>query len=559
VSLEPALSRSLQGWRGHAAVAIFFFVVAAAFSWPAARLDPSVLVTRHFDLYVTVWLVEQAPDVLPAMISTGSAWPGGESLAKVDSYLLLLLAWAGRGLLSSWLLVTLLTWFGPALNALAAEHCARHVLAVRRPWSLLAGLAYGFSGIAASAVLEGHVYFLLAAWLPLLLTVAWTGPDRGFPWRRGLLLGALWALSLLSSAYLGILASALLATAALARPRQVGRLLPSAALIAVPTAAWYLWVFSFSQQHATLEIKPDTILTMGTATLASLTTWTAETDLVGHSVGAPLGFVSLWLLLFAPLLLKGQRSWMALALLALLALLLCFGRDLRVSEAGPALASPVGLLVGLPGVDQFRFPVRFAWLFALCGGLVAAASLQSLARRLPAALLWPVLGLALVDALLGTGLPFRVQRAIAAIPSAYQAAPQAAPVLDLYGRSLDGSSGELEMWTRNLACYYQSEHRRPILELCMRSEVDSPRESLDATLSHSILSSTNEGTARELRAELERRGIGAVALHADFYEPLDLELMAAGLERSLGPASAESHDGGERVLLYEVAMGGLGR
>ncbi len=559
---EPAARPAswLEGPRGTALVVAIFVALATAFSWPAARLDPHSLVTRHFDLYVTIWLVEQAVDGLPRMLASGSAWPHGESLARVDSYLLMLLAWAGRGLLSGWLLTTLLTWLGPALNAWAAEHCARKVLAVRRPWSLLAGMAFGFSGIAATAVLEGHVYFLLAAWLPLLLTTAWTAPERGISWGRGALVGLLWTLALLSSAYLGVLASVLLLTVLAARPRRVLRLLPGALVVGLPVAAWYLWVFSISRQHATLEIQPELILSMGTATVASLTTWTAQLDELRHSVGAPVGFTTLWLLLLSPLLLRGERGWRALAILAVVALLLCFGRSFRWVDSESGTPLPVALLVGLPGIELFRFPIRFAWLYQLCGGLVAAAALQALARRLPAAVVLPVLGLAAADGVLLTGLPVRARQVIAEVPSAYDAAPQGLPILDLYGRALDGTSGELEMWTRNLGCYYQAHHGRPILEVCVRTEIESPREALDAAIGHGLLSLGSEPTAeqlRPLRSLLETSGVRAVALHADFYTPTDGERMAAGLEALLGPPLASSLDGGERLVVYHVATGGL--
>ena len=551
-----AARRWLHGPRGTALVALFFVLVATAFTWPAARLDPHTLVTRHFDLYVTIWLVEQAIDGLPRLLATGSAWPHGESLVRVDSYLLMLLAWLGRGLLSGWLLTTLVTWLGPALNAIAAEHCARRVLAVERPWSLMAGLAFGFSGIAATAVLEGHVYFLLAAWLPLLLTTAWTGPAHGLPWVRGLLVGLLWSLSLLSSAYLGVLATALLITALAARPQRVLRLLPGAALVALPIAAWYLWVFSMNRHHATLELKPELVLSMGTATVATLTTWTAQLDTLRHSVGSPVGFTTLWLLLFAPLVLRSERGWRALALLALVALLFTFGRSFRLTDTSGGLPSPLALLVSMPGAAMFRFPVRFAWLFQLCGGLVAAATLQAMARRLPVAALLPVLGLALVDAILGVGLPFRARQALADVPSAYQAAPEGRPVLDCFGRSLDSTSGELEMWTRNLGCYYQAHHGRPILELCLRTEVVSPRESIDAGLGDALLShrgADDPEMLEALRGWLAEEGVGSVALHADFYTPTDRALMISGLEHLLGPPIAESHDGGERVVLFPGA------
>jgi hypothetical protein len=553
VSASPAGPGLLHRPAGSAIVAAGFLVLAAMFTWPAARLDPSTLVTRHFDLYVSIWLMEQAVEGFPRLLASGSGWPGGESLARADSMLMLGLAWAGRGLVSGWLLATLFTWLGPALNAIAAEHCARRVLAVQRPWSLLAGLAFGFSGIAALAVLEGHVYFLLAFWLPLMITTAWTGPDRGLPWGRGLVLGALWSGALLTSAYLGIPATLLLLVLVVARPRRVLRLLPTAAVVALPVAAWYLWVFSHGAAGPG-QPKPELILAVGTATVANLTTWTAHLDQVGHSLGAPLAFTSLFLLGLAPLLLRRQGGWKALAALAVLALGLCFGRAFQLSAGGPALPSPAALLVHLPGIEVFRFPIRFAWLYTLCGGLVAAAALQALARRMPAWAVAPVLLLAAGEALVGTGLPWRVDRAMAAIPSAYDAAPQGLAVLDLYGRSLDGTDNELEMWARSLGCYYQAHHGRPVLELCVDTEVDSPRERLEAQLAALLLDPrTSPAVLDQARREIAREGVGAVALHHDFLRPADAQALHAGLEAMLGPAAASSADGGERVALFLVA------
>ena len=540
---------------GSAFVVAFFLLVATIFSWPAATLNPAVLVTRHFDLYVSVWLMEQAVDGFPKLIAAGSGWPDGESLQRADSILMLALAWASRGVLSGWLTATLYTWLVPFLNALAAEHCARRVLAVRRPWSLLAGLSFGFSGIAASAVLEGHVYLLMACWLPLMITTAWTGPDHGLPWGRGALLGLLWVLALLTSAYQGIPATLLLLVLIAARPRTVLRLLPGAAIVALPAAALYLWIFAQGAGVDSGQPKPELILSIGTATLATLTTWTTRLDVVGHSVGAPLAFTTFWLLLFSPVLLWGQKGWRALALLAVAALLICFGKDFRVVEGGASLPSFIAPLVEYRGIDTFRFPIRFAWLFTLCAGLVGAAVLQALSRRLSPTLLLPVLALAVGDAVVGTGLPFRVTRSMAQIPSAYEHAPQGLAVLDLYGHSLDGTDNELEMWTRSLSCYYQAHHRRPVMELCVDTEIDSPREPMDAVLSNVLFEHSGDPSSSPLelaRLDLVEQRVGSVVLHSDFYRPSDDAALRDGLQRMLGPAVVETQDGGERVVLYLV-------
>ena len=559
MSSEAARPNEPMAWlhrpAGTAFVIGFFLLVATVFSWPAASLNPAVLVTRHFDLYVSVWLMEQAVDGFPKLMAAGSGWPDGESLQRADSFLMLALAWASRGVLSGWLLATLYTWLGPFLNALAAEHCARRVFAVRRPWSLLAGLSFGFSGIAASAVLEGHVYLLLACWLPLMITTAWTGPDRGLPWGRGALLGLLWVLALLTSAYQGIPATLLLLVLIAASPRRVLRLLPGAAIVALPVGALYLWIFTQGPGAEVGQPKPELVLSVGTATLATLTTWTTRLDVVGHSVGAPLAFTTFWLLLFSPVLLKGQRGWRALALLAVATLLICFGKDFRVVEGGASLPSFIAPLVDIRGIENIRFPIRFAWLFTLCAGLVGATVLQTLSRHLSPYLLLPVLALAVGDAVLGTGLPFRVTRSMAQIPSAYEHAPQDLAVLDMYGHSLDGTDNELEMWTRSLSCFYQAHHHRPLMELCVDTEINSPREPMDAILSSVLFEHSGNPSNQPLelaRLDLVGRGVGSVVLHSDFYWPSDDAVLRDGLHRMLGPAVVETTDGGERVVLYLV-------
>jgi len=542
----------LQGLRGTLATAALFLLISAVFTWPAARLDPLDLVTRHFDLYVAVWLVEQAPDSFLRLITHASAWPAGESLTHCDSLLLLMVSWLLQGLLSGGTILALLTWLGPVINALAAEHCARRVLDVARPWSLLAGLAYGFSGIAATAVLEGHVYFLMAPWLPLLLTIAWTSPERGLPWGRGLLLGGCWSLSLLTSAYLGLCATLLLVVAAAARPRRVLRLLPGAALITLPVVAWYLWIFTLVPAQGLQPVSPALTLQQGAATLASLTGWTSQLDTTRHSLGAPLGFTVLWLLLLAPVVLRHRPGWKALALLALTAVMLCLGRELRLVHGGPGLPSPVALLTLLPGIEKLRFPIRFAWLYALCGGLVASAVLQAMARRLNPALLLPVLAVALVDVMVVVGLPLRARVALGEVPSAYLAAPLDAPILDVFGRSAGGEDEELAAWARSYSCYYQAHHHRPIYETCLATEVRSNRQRLETELQRLLLNpNAGHGAAADL---LSREGAGAIAVHADFLLPTDRAALLRLLTEALGPPTADTSDGGERIVLFEVSQ-----
>lgn len=546
-------------WRAlgaHLAVLASYLLLSAVFTWPAVCFDPSVLVTRQFDLLPTVWLVEQAPGTFPHMLHHASAWPFGESLARADSYVLLILAWLNHGLLSGKALAHALMWIGPALSAWAAEYAARSAMDVPRPWSLLAGVIYGFSGVMALAALEGHVYHMLNPWLPLMV-VALRGQRRGW---RALLAGALgggaWCAALFTSAYMGILATSLGAVLLLRRPRAHLLSAGGLATVVVPAGLYYLYLFRMGGRWADGAPDPALSLDMGAVTLGGLLSWSDAFDLGYHSISAPVGFTGLALLGLSVVWLRGERGWRALAGLAAFCLLATLGRSIRLDLETSGLWSPLALAERLPGMGWFRFPVRLAWLYALGAGLVGARVLYALSRRLPARLVVPVLGLAVVDALVGTGLPFRQREAIGTVPSAYEAAPPDRAVLDLWGMPFDRSRGEMEMWARNLSCFYQAGHHRPILEVCIGTRVNSPREAVDAWWTSGLFSSAAEDVEevrhRILVEHLATLGVGAVAVHADFYRPADVSRLLVLMERALGSPAAESLDGGERVVLFRV-------
>lgn len=572
-------------WTATLAVLAFYGAVAAVWTWPAVRFDPDLLPTRHFDLLPMIWLLERAPGTFPGMLHRASAWPLGESLARVDSYVLLAVAWLNGGRIPAWILARLLLWLGPAVSALAAERCAARGLGVPRPWSLLAGLVYGFSGIAASAALEGHAFHLLAPWLPLLCLALLEGTARigndGAPrstrhalaW--GLAAAVAWSLGLFTTAYLGIagavLAAALLVRAPLARTadgrRGGGRsLLPLATFLpgVLAAGAYYTWLFARGGRWADGEVNPTLFLRMGSTTLGGLAAASEAVDLGWHSIAAPVGFVGFWLLLLAPVVLVRRPGWRTLTLVGLGALLFTLGRSIRADVDARAWISPVALLADLPGLQYFRFPIRLAWLYALCAGLVGSAvlaRLADLARALPRpphpAWLRAVLVLAVLDVFVGTGLPGRLRRQVAATPSAYGAAPEDRAVLDLYGEAFDRSSGELEMWARNLACYHQAWHGRPIFEVCIGTSVESPRELAGRWVGMALLAAETAGdpdlALDRVRSRLQDLGVGAVALHPDFFRPSDARALARSLEALLGAPLAESRDGGEHLLVYGVA------
>jgi hypothetical protein len=536
-------------WAGTLLVFATYLALSVAWSWPLARLDPSVLVTRQFDLYPTIWLLARAPSVPLDLMHAGSAWPIGESLARVDSYAVLPVAWLLGGWIDPRVLAALLALLGPPLGAMAAERCAAHAFRVPRPASWVAGVVYGFSGITATALLEGHVYHAVNPWLPLLLWAAWRAQEEGGRWLHGFAAAAAWALALLTTAYAGVMGALLLVVVGLRG--GVARLAVGMLVVGLPAGLLYVRLYGagggWSDGQA---MDPSQVMAMGSASLASLGGWSDAIDLRYHSIGATVGFTGLWACLLAPVVLRGTSGWRTLLGLALLSLLVALGRTIQIAPGSTSFWSPVSWLVNVPGIEQFRFPIRVTWLYALCAAMVAARVVGVLYARLGPAWMAPLFLLVAGDAIIGTGLPWRLRSQIGTVPSAYAAAPEGRAVLDLWARPLDRSSGEAEMWARALTCYYQAFHARPVLEVCMGTNVDSPREAVDSWLGTRLLA-TQPDTA-VIAGYMGRLGVGAIVLHADVYRPADRDVLAAALTTTFGPAAADTRDGGEHVLLWVV-------
>ncbi len=523
-----------------------YLALSAVWSWPVARFAEGVLVTRQFDVYPTVWLLAQVQSAPFSTEVASTAWPVGETLGRIDSYVVVPLAWL-FGFVPATTLAALIAWVGPALGALAAERCAARAFDVPRPASWIAGTIYGFSGIAGTALMEGHVYHALNPWLPLLLWAAWRAQQDDGRWYHGFIAAMMWALALATTAYAGVLGALLLIVVALRG--GLARLLPGLLLVGLPAGLLYVRMFTSNAWSDGQTLEAGQVLNMGSASLASLAGWSDLIDLRYHSIGAPVGWIGLFGVLLAPLFLSGRPGWRTLALLALLALIAAMGRSIRIEPGGSPFWSPMSWLVDVRGVEYFRFPVRFAWLYALCAAMVTARVLGGVQERLGPRVVYATLFIGAVDALVASGLPWRLQRQPASLPSAYAAAPADRAVLDLWARPIDRSSGELEMWSRALGCFYQSQHHRPILEVCMGTAVDSPRETVDRWLTTNLLATAPDTDG--LRARMGALGVGSVVLHGDVYREADRALLVEALTGLFGEPT-ESTDGGEHLWLWTV-------
>lgn len=541
---------------------LLYALTVVILTWPLARFDDAVLLTRQFDTLATTWLMHFAPRLLPALHSTLTAFPVGEDLSRLDSYVIIALAGLTRPWLNANQLFTAIALLGPVVSALAAQHCASRAFQVRFPWSLLAGLAYGFGGLSTTAWLEGHIYYLFNPWLPLLLLHLWrlTGPD-GRP-RDGLLAGLFWILNLLTTAYLGLFA-ALLGVAVVARALVVRlnrrRLLLNVLVLAattVPAAGLYLWGFVMGSGQSARAI--DRAMEAGSVRLVTLVAGLPDADLFHHSMAAPLGFTTLALLLFAPLVLRSRGGWRVLLLVAVLAVLLSLGGVAKVGlRSSIQFVGPMAGIERTPLSPFLHFPIRLMWLYYLCGGLVAAKTAQQIARGIGHP--WPHLlwvG-ALVDVLVLGGAPWRIGSMPAAAPSAYQTAPAGRPILDLFAqRPFD--TPEHDLFISKLTCYYQTWHERPILQQCIGVRDLSPQQRVSRVLMGRVLEANDlwqqglNPSLAPIQGLLTDLGIGAVAVHADLFSPADRRMLLEILQRALGPPVGTSTDAGETLVVFEV-------
>lgn len=535
-ALRP--SAPARDLRAEALSGFFFLLIALVWTWPLPRDPFTTTIAMHFDQFPAAWLVHAANSYVPDGVSEWSAFPAGEPTTRLDSFLFALLAVALHGALPGLFVTNLFVLFGPPISAWAAERFAREALGARFPASLVAGLAFGFSPLALVGVLEGHVYYLLNPWLPLLALHAWRTSDGV---RGSLTTAALWTLCLLTTAYMGVNGLVIIGAIFLHR-RRIDRVL----VVAIAVVGLAYTAIFLAGHGATGRDTGDALARLGAASLTTLVAWDAWMDLNRHSLAPAIGLTPLCLALLAPMAKSwrgtaGRTSRMLLAL-GLACLILAIGPVLEfgVNRTGgvPTLLYPL-LKLGL--FDVYRFPIRFAWVSALMLGGLGALVVSEMSRGWQAAFVTA----GMVDALVLSGDFFRVHGHPSRTPSAYARLPAGA-VLDLYPE-VGGAQEDIGFFQQNLSCYYQVSHRHPIYERCLNTDLTlSPRRKADALVHDAILS------GGDVLAVLHGLGAKSVVAHLDVYQPFERGEVINRLNASLGGTLSETTDGGEWLMTWGV-------
>lgn len=529
------------GWLRDAAI---WLVVATVWTWPAATAGPGLWVGRHFDTLGTGWVIDAWSRLLPGTVDQLTGWPLRPAYRHLDSAVLMAVSAALQ-----WMhparVHGLLQVLGVAVSALAAQRLARAVGA-RPPCDMLAGLAFGFSGLMASPLLEGQVYFVLLPWLPLFAWLWWraTGPQG--TGRDGILASLAYCAVLFTSSYIGI-AGAIIAVGFLAGHVVRERSFPwraalaAAALPALAAASLFWWYVDDR------PVGSQTLMSIGMASghLANLAGPTLETDVFYNSMCAALSPVVLALFLVAGVTPLRPARLRTLQLTALVSLILGLGVTFSATLFDDLFDLPTRWLLDTPASVALRFPMRLAHAWTLCAGVLAALVASGLshgARHLA----WVLLLLAAAHAFGGVDMPRR-QRAIhCAVPSAYKQGK--GPILDLFPVVGKSHAGSLEIWFTGLVCAYQIEHQRPIAERCLDSV---PQSSPRYKLGRRMIMMLQEMESRRASDELAAMGFSAVAFHPDFFIPVVRARIDKGLA-GFGTRRVTSRDGSEEIIIQPV-------
>ncbi|MEC9389326.1 MAG: hypothetical protein VX944_04560 [Myxococcota bacterium] len=503
--------------------------LAVAWTWPSALSNDDLVVGRHFDTPGTLWVIGAANRLL-GTVDSFTAWPLGGDISRLDSYLLVPIAIALQSL-GTGKIFGLIGIVGVAVNAWSATHFAKAVGA-KQPWTMLAGFGYGFCGMAATSLLEGHVYQVFNPWLPWFGACLWRASGESGTRRQSIAALILFVLCWLTTAYVGVIALAMAAALLLQSKQRPKELMIGAAVFMVAYVLYYMQGTAPSRE----ELEP---LNPMSAHMSGLLAATPEIDRAEHSM-APIVFG--WMLglvvLGTKVLPKGR--WRALMWSGFGAVVASMIPQFAASHNLILVPANLSWVTG-PVAGFLRFPVRWAWLWSLCGGVVAARVATHMAPR------WGwrgilILGVVVAEAFMRIGTPYRQEFRYIAGPA--QLDDATGPVLELLP-VVENRGVNHERWMANFSCLDQLSHGRAIAEDCVHSKPHRMRQHLNFWLQDLLLSEQPDSVAPTLSG----LGFKSVMLRPDLFLTQDASLMEAEL-RSVDSDPTVVRENGVHALVF---------
>jgi hypothetical protein len=490
---------------------LVWLLLAVAWTWPAVLSSDTVITSLHFDGPGTLWVMGVSSKIMTGL-DTLSAWPMGADLSRLDSYLMVPIS-ALLSMLSPGRLFGLFSVVGVALSALAAQQFAR-VVGARSPWTALAGLGFGFSGMAATALLEGHIYQIFNPWLPWFGAALWRATSPQSKDRQAWLAVFLFALCWLTSAYVGVMALGLAVVIIMFSSRRRWGLVAGMGAVILTYAFWYTRGTAIARE-ALGGFNPVS------SHLASWLAATPEMDRMEHAVGPVLYGWMLGLVLLAGATL-GRGRWRALALAGVGGAVLSLFPGFAASPELVLLPINLDWISG-PISGMLRFPLRFAWLWSLCGGVVAALVATRLAPR------WGRLGhlilfVALAEAFIRVAPLHRTEQRYISAPTSIGQSTGA--VLELLPFVADNGA-DRQRWMAASSCIEQLAHNRGIAEDCLHARPRQLRARLNAWLQDRLHRKDTTGVSDTLSS----LGFSQILLRSNRFTEAQTARLTSALER----------------------------
>ena len=350
-----------------------FFLLLSAF-WQRSLFFIDGLPARYHDSLGTFWLIAQA-SAWDGFLDINTEFPTGANYSSLDSYLLWFVSFIFRFipplfLYKFWLIVA------PALSAWGASFWSKD-WGAKAPWSLVAGLGFGFSGLVANAIFEGQIYQTLLIWLPLAGCVWW----RFLSGMGRIYLGftvVFTALCLFSSSYMG--ASCLLLLFGLWLGGKGWTRFPFLGLpiITGPIFALHYYLMTSSSMHIS---KLTTKMSIGSISLVNFWGSSPEMFREGHAIELGVLLVPLLLALQFRHAESKEKPWLPLGVVALLSLIIGFGPSFNFSNTQLLFPLPTSWFLELPVLSSLGFPIRIAQPFLLVSSIAGAVVLSRLVQR----------------------------------------------------------------------------------------------------------------------------------------------------------------------------------
>jgi hypothetical protein len=533
------LAAPVEGRTRWGLVALAWLVFAALWTWPAILAGPDI-VGRHFDSLGTVWVIDAATRLGLDLHDPATAWPLGVSHLAIDSWLLLPMAWLGSAFDPA-TVHGLIAVVGVASSGFAAAVLARS-LGAERPFDTAAGILFACSGLAAAALLEGHVYQVVNPWMPLMALCLYRAGGADRPRLYGGLAGLCFGLALFSSGYLGLSAGLValgLGLPLLVRGPRGGIII--AAVIALSFGLVYVYLIGQAGQPGALHASPET-LRLGALSLGSLGPATAEIDRTDHSLAFALS-AAVVALGFIALSVRARAS-RSMALIVVVSVLVALGPEWSLTPGQDTVVSPLGFLWDIPAVRYFRFPGRILWAAMLGLSIGAALGLTVLARRLGRGVGLMIMAMVVLEVLLTVRLPGRQRVMAGDTPTVYASAE--GPVFDLVGEGIN-QSREVDAWMNAILCQYQTHHKRPIAEDCVAVGPDNnPRIPQGRWIYERLVA----GEVSAVTERLAQQGFTSLAVHYDWLDAGD----RIRLQAALAPLAFRTETAvAEGLVMYDVA------